>query len=183
MSEDERWAWSMTATRTEKRRREGKALYTSIPGHGGEKSTVFLPPSSRPEGRLVDGRNGPVQRERLDVEMKPSVDQHGRLRDPFLGAVPFVARLRDPGIAARAEAVPHAGMSPPCLPVRGVRLVSPSLAAWHEGEGRPEEGFHGAEREFMFVSTLTVCCRRQQAHWRISYASCRFLLVEAECGG
>lgn len=125
MSEDERWAWSMTATRTEKRRREGKALYTSIPGHGGEKSTVFLPPSSRPEGRLVDGRNGPVQRERLDVEMKPSVDQHGRLRDPFLGAVPFVARLRGPGIAARAEAVPHAGMPPPLSTGQGGQACQP----------------------------------------------------------
>lgn len=131
MSEDERWAWSMTAMRTEKRRREGKALYTSIPGHGGEKSTVFLPPSSRPEGRLVDGRNGPVQRERLDVEMKPSVDQHRALRDPFLGAVPFVARLRGPGIAARAEAVPHAGMSPP--PVYRSGGSSLSAPAWRLG--------------------------------------------------
>lgn len=71
-----------------------------------------------------------MQRERLDVEMKPSVDQHGRLRDPFLGAVPFVARLRGPGIAARAEAVPHAGMSPPVYRSGGSGL---SALAWRLG--------------------------------------------------
>lgn len=65
--------------------------------------------------------------------------------------------------AARAEAVPHAGMSPPCPPVRGVCLFSPSLAAWRDEEGRPGEGFHGVERHFVSVSSLTVCWRRQQA--------------------
>lgn len=90
-SQSRRWAWSMTATRTETRRREGQGLLYDALGQGEEEHR--FPPSSRPEGRL-GGRDGPVQRERLDVEMKPSVDQHRRSPRPFLGAVPFVARLR-----------------------------------------------------------------------------------------
>lgn len=80
----------MTATRTEPRRREGQGLLYDALGQG-EKERVFLPRLVR---KADSAAGTAVQRERLDVEMKPSVDQHRRSPRPFLGAVPFVARLR-----------------------------------------------------------------------------------------
>lgn len=82
---------------------------------GGRAPFSFLPRLCRPEGRLA-GRDGPVQRERLDVEMK---SQGLEIPQSPVFASRFSAPCHSSPVygAVRAEAVPHAGMCPPCLPV------------------------------------------------------------------